>query len=112
MVLEYNPWSLQPQIASIAIVCLILIIFSLTYFFYLQKQKINTAPSGFVLLVQIYISFIRNLIVEIFGIKGEKMTTFFLYLFSYICISNLIGIVGLSSPTSSLTTTLSLGLMM
>ena len=67
MVLEYNPWSLQPQIASIAIVCLILIIFSLTYFFCLQKQKIDAAPSGFVLLVQIYISFIRNLIVEIFG---------------------------------------------
>ena len=112
MVLEYNPWSLQPQIVSITIVCLILIVFSLTYFFHLQKQKIDVAPSGFVLLVQIYISFIRNLIVEIFGIKGEKMTAFFLYLFSYICISNLIGIVGLSNPTSSLTTTLSLGLMM
>ena len=112
MVLEYNPWSLQPQIVSITIIFLILIIFSLTYYFCLKKQKIEDVPKGFILLIQIYISFIRNLVVEIFGMKGEKLTPFFLYLFSYICLSNLIGIIGLSNPTSSLTTTLSLGLMM
>lgn len=112
MVLEYKPWSLQPQIVSITIISLILIAFSIAYYFCLQKQKIDEPPKGIVLLVQIYISFIRNLVVEIFGTKGEKLTSFFLYLFSYICLSNLIGIIGLSNPTSSLTTTLSLGLMM
>ncbi len=112
MIREYNPWSLQPQITSIAVVSIILVTFSLIYYFRLQKQKIDETPHGFVLLVQIYISFIRNLTIEIFGLKGEKLTSFFLYLFSYICLSNLIGIIGLSNPTSSLTTTFSLGLMM
>ena len=112
MVLDYNPWSLQPQIISIVVVTLILTFFSLIYFFSLKKQKIDEVPHGFVLLIQIYVSFIRNLVIDILGVKGEKLTSFFLYLFSYICLSNLIGIIGLTNPTSSLTTTVSLGLMM
>jgi F-type H+-transporting ATPase subunit a len=72
----------------------------------------NIAPSGFVLLIQIYIEFIRSLVVDILGKRLEKLTPFFLFLMSYVLTCNLIGIAGFEYPTGSLTVTLSLGLIM
>lgn len=111
MIKEYNPWSLQPQILSIGVITILFCVLAIIYYVKLKKQKDEEAK-GFVLLVQIFITFIKNLIVELFGPKGEKFTSFFVFLFSYICLSNLVGIIGLSNPTSSFTITFSLGLMM
>lgn len=45
-----------------------------------------------VLIIQMLIAYIRVLVVEILGPKLEKLTPYFLYLFSYILLSNLIGL--------------------
>lgn len=106
---SYNPLSLQPQIISIAIVLIILASIYIAYYFKLKKVKVDEAPKGLVLIIQIFINWMRGLVLEILGPKFEKATPYFLFLFSYILFSNLIGILGIANPTASLTVTLSLG---
>lgn len=101
----------RPQIFTILVVMIILATCAITYYVKQKKYKVNEAPKGFVLLIDIYVGFIRSLVLEILGPKFEKITPYFLYLMSYILLSNIIGIVGLENPTGSLTVTLSMGLV-
>jgi F-type H+-transporting ATPase subunit a len=108
---DYNPYAFNQETTSIVIILFTLIILCFVYYNKLKKQKITDTPSSFVLVVQLYIDFIRNLVVSIFGQKGEKYTPYFLFLFIYLAMCNLMSIFGFSSPTSSLSTTLSLALL-
>jgi F-type H+-transporting ATPase subunit a len=108
----YDPLSLQPQIVSIGVVVSLLVILFIVYYVKLKKVPVNKSPKGIVLIMQIYVEYIRNLVVDVMGKKSEKLTPFFIFLFSYLILSNMIGIVGLSDPTESLTVTLSLGIIM
>ncbi len=101
----------RPQIITIFVVMLILAICAITYYVKSRKYKVNEAPKGYVLAVDMYVGYMRSLVIEILGPKFEKITPYFLFLMSYILLSNIIGIVGLENPTSSLTVTLSLGLV-
>ncbi len=101
----------RPQILTILVVMVILATCAITYYVKQKKYKVNEPPKGFVLLIDIYIGFIRSLVIEILGPKFEKITPYFLYLMSYILLSNIIGIIGLENPTGSLTVTLSMGLV-
>jgi F-type H+-transporting ATPase subunit a len=109
---SYDPFSLQPQIVTIGVVMLIILVIYITYYTRLKKIPINKSPCGFVLMIQIYVAYVRSLVVDVMGKKMEKLTPFFIFLFSYLIISNTIGIVGLENPTASLTVTLSFGLIM
>jgi F-type H+-transporting ATPase subunit a len=55
---------------------------------------------------------VRSLVVDILGKRLEKLTPYFVFLMSYLLLSNTIGILGLANPTGSLTVTLSFGLVM
>ena len=110
--IQFEPFQLRPQILSIVVVLTILLIAFIVYYVKLKKVKPNKAPHGYVLAMQVYISYIRGLVVDILGPESEKITPFFLHLFSYILLSNIIGIFGLENPTTSLTVTLSMGLIM
>jgi F-type H+-transporting ATPase subunit a len=78
------------------------------YYFKLKDTKPFKIPRGYVFCFQVYIEFIHNLVLQILGPKFEKITPFFIYLFSYIFVSNTISIFGFVNPTESLTITLSL----
>lgn len=108
---DWHPFELMPQVFSIAITVAIIAAIFVTYYIKLKKVPINESPRGFCLGIQLYIQFLRNMVIESLGKKAEKITPYFIYLFSYLIISNLIGIIGLENPTSSLTVTLSLGLV-
>jgi F-type H+-transporting ATPase subunit a len=97
---------------TILIILVILTICIVIYYTKLKKVKVNETPRGFVLIMQIYVEYIRNMVVEVLGKKLEKLTPYFIFLMSYLILSNMIGILGLENPTSSLTVTLSLGLIM
>jgi len=111
MLEDWKPLDPQPQIVSIAVVAIILVILSVVYFVKSRRIKSNEAPHGYVLLVEIAVGFVRNLVVDTLGPKMEKITPYVLYLFAYIGLSNIIGIFGLDNPTSSLTVTLSLAIV-
>jgi F-type H+-transporting ATPase subunit a len=89
----------------------ILTILCLIYYFKQKKLKENEIPHGYVLIVEIIVSFIRNMVHEILGPKLDKSTPFFVFVFLYICLSNLIGILGFDNPTGSYTVTLSMALI-
>lgn len=101
----------MPQVLAIAITVIIIGAVFITYYVKLKKIPVNQAPTGFCLAIQVYIQFLRNMVIESLGKKAEKITPYFIYLFSYLIVSNLIGIIGFENPTSSLTVTLSLGLV-
>ncbi|ASJ89311.1 MAG: ATP synthase F0 sector subunit a [Candidatus Malacoplasma girerdii] len=108
------PFYLEPRQEALTIIFVMLILacIYLAYFVKLRKLKPNQAPTGFVLVIQMYIAYIRNLVVEILGEELVCLTPYFVHLFSYIALSNVIGIIGLANPTSSLTVTLSMGIVM
>ncbi|GMO16872.1 MAG: F0F1 ATP synthase subunit A [Mycoplasmoidaceae bacterium] len=112
---DYSPVELNNNILNviigIALTTVILIVLFSIYSFKLKKQKPDVPLSGYVFCFQIYIQFINNMIKEVLGKKFEKITPFFIYLFSYILISNVISIFGITNPTSSVSVTLSLGLV-
>ena len=106
---QENLFTITPVITSVILVTLILATIYIIYYFKLKKVKENEAPKGLVLIMQMVIAYIRSLVVEILGPKLEKLTPYFIYLFSYILLSNVIGLIGFENPTGSLTVTLSMG---
>lgn len=103
---------LRPQLVTIGLILIILCALYITYFVKLRKVQPNIAPKGLVLVGQLYMAYMRNLTVDILGSELECLTPYFAHLFLYIGLSNIIGIVGFENPTSSLTITLSMGLVM
>ena len=111
MISEWKPLSIRPQLLSIFVIIVILTTICLVFYFKQRKIKANEIPNGFVLVIEIIVNFIRNMVNEILGYKLDKATPFFIFIFFYICISNIIGILGFDSPTSSYTITLSMALI-
>lgn len=109
---EWQPLSIRPQIFSIIVVAVIIAIFCIVYYKKSKSLKANEAPSGYCLAVEIYVSYFRNMVHEILGPKFDKMTPLFVFIFTYILVSNVIGVVGLENPTGSYTVTLSMALIM
>ncbi len=112
---SYSPVAFNTNILNvivgIALTTLILITLFVIYNIKLKKQKEYLPLSGYIFCFQVYIEFIHNMVIEILGKKFEKITPFFIYLFSYILLSNVISIFGITNPTSSISVTLSLGLV-
>ncbi|MCQ2747994.1 MAG: F0F1 ATP synthase subunit A [Mycoplasmoidaceae bacterium] len=84
----------------------------MVYYVKSRKLKANEAPTGYVLAIEIYVSYFRNMVHEILGPKLDKLTPLFVFIFTYILISNIIGVFGLDNPTGSYTVTLSMALIM
>ena len=110
--ITYNPFKLRPQILTISFVLVVLAILMIVYFVKLRKVQPKQAPKGYVLGVQLYVAYVRSLTVDILGPRCECLTPYFAFLFAYILLSNIIGVLGLDNPTSSLTVTVSMGLVM
>lgn len=98
-------------ITSIIIIFLFLFVISLLYFWRIRKLDPKKPPCGLVLLVFLYIGFIKNLVTEIMGEKFTKLTPYIATLFAYIALSNLISLIGFENPTAFLSTTVSLGII-
>ena len=109
--ITYNPLKLRPQILTISLVFVVLAILMIVYFVKLRKVQPKQAPKGYVLGVQLYVAYMRSLTVDILGPKFEALTPYFSFLFAYILLSNITGVLGLDNPTASLTVTLSMGLV-
>lgn len=107
---KYNPFAIQSILISIFVVFIILFSITIYYYFSIRKLGPKDIPHGFALFIFSFIEYIKQLVYEILGPKFIKITPYFLYLFSYILLSNLLGIIGFENPTSSATVTLTMGL--
>jgi len=112
---SYSPVSMNNNIVqvilSISITFLLIFILFSIYYYKIKRYNSVKTPHGFLFIFSLYVIFIRNFTIQILGKKNEKFTPFFIYLFSYILISNIISVFGLTNPTSSLSVTVSLGLV-
>ncbi|GHU50710.1 hypothetical protein FACS189459_5110 [Bacilli bacterium] len=111
MLNEYKPLDYTDTIFSVMVVFLFISIIFITYYIKAKKSKPNIAPKGFVLLMQIYFEFIDNMVAQVMGKKGSKITPYIVFLFTYLFFSNTIGIFGLSTPTGQLGVNISLALI-
>ncbi len=108
---KYNPFSGTPIILSIIIVTVLITIAICYYYFSIKKLKADQPPKGFALLLFILINYTKQLVFEVLGPRFIKLTPYFLTLFIYILVSNMIGIIGFENPTASVTVTVSMGLV-
>ena len=102
---------LQPQIFSLVFVTIILIILSIVIYKKAKKQQPNKAPEGIMLIAEQYVMGIDNLYNEITEQKFTKPAPYIFTLITFLGISNLMGLIGLETPTSSYSVTLTIGLI-
>ena len=103
--------TLQPQVFSLLLVTLILVVFSIVIYNKLKKQEINKSPQGILLFTEQYVMGMDGLFQEATDGKIKKPAPYIFTLFSFLILSNLMGLLGLESPTSSYSVTLTLGLI-
>lgn len=102
---EVSPWVLFAMSCVVIIALGLLAILSTRR---LEKMPTTRRQS----LVELVVESLNNFVVGIIGPKGEKYTSFIGTLFIYILCMNLLGLVpGFKSPTSSLSITVSLAIV-
>ncbi|WP_027123887.1 F0F1 ATP synthase subunit A [Mycoplasmoides pirum] len=109
--LAWTPMVPTAAVITIPITLVIILGFVFAYYFKARKQNPEKAPTGYVLLVEMLVISFENLTVELLGERYKKITPYFLVLILYISVANLLPLIGLSAPTSSITVSLSLGLI-
>ena len=90
-------------LAGIVITTIILLAVSLIYYFNIKNVKADEAPNKFALLFSTIIYFIRGLVVDVIGPKHVKLTPYFILLFTWIGISNVIVLIGYKEVSTALT---------
>lgn len=78
----------------------------------MKKQKTTEAPHGVLLVAEQYVMGVDNLFNQVTGGKlTHKPAPYFFTLFSFLLVSNLMGLLGLEPPTTSYSVTLLLALI-
>lgn len=108
---DWNAWAILPQLLTIIITTIIIVIISFIYNYKVKKMKPDDDPRGIVLVVELVIKYIEKVVVDIVGVKYKNLTIYLMYLILYILIGNWLAIIGLESQSSVYTVTLSLGLV-
>lgn len=101
-----------PEVVVSLLVMLIIAILSFVIYFKFKKanEEPLKIPTGFVLVVSLFVDFIDKLTVNTMGARNKKLAGFMLCLAMYIFLAFTIGLTGLSSPITYLGVPLSLAL--
>lgn len=108
---SWNAWTLLPQVVTIIVTTVFIVTISFIYSRKVKKMQPDDDPRGLVLIVELVIKYIENLVIEVLGVKYKNLTIYIMYLILYILIGNWISIIGLESPSSTYTVTLSMALV-
>ena len=108
---KFVSMTLQPQIFTILLVTLILTVFAIVIYRKVKKQQVDKAPQGVLLFTEQYVMGVDNLFKEATGGKINKPAPYIFTLMSFLVLSNLMGLIGFEPPTTSFSTTLTLGLV-
>src|SRR5690606_14723756 len=76
----------------------------------IKKEKVDKAPSNFINIVEILVEFVNGIVKSNMGDRGMTLAPFITTLISYLALGNILGIVGLTPPTTDLSITLTLAL--
>jgi len=94
----------------------VLVVLGLSLFFMLASRKVRKAdpsePSqGVVLFLELMVIGVEGLCLELTGDRKGRFGCFIGMLICYLVVANLLGLIGLTTPTSNYTVTLSLALV-
>ncbi|HLS53933.1 MAG TPA: F0F1 ATP synthase subunit A [Tissierellaceae bacterium] len=98
------------------IVNTILVVIALSIFAIIINKKIKEAdmeetPTGLLNLVEILVEAINNLVDSTMGSKNMRFAPYIFSLMCFLAVSNLLGLIGLTPPTSDYSVTFSLALI-
>jgi len=93
------------------IVLIVLTIFALIVNKEIKKANVNEKPSGFLNVVEVLVEMVDGLVKSTMGSENMFFAPYILTLVLFLLLSNLIGLVGLTPPTSDYSVTLTLALM-
>lgn len=108
---NWNYWAIMPQLLAIIITTIIIVSISFVYQRKVKKMAPGDDPRGIVLLVEIVVTYIEKIVIDVLGAKYKNLTVYLMYLMLYILIGNWLSIIGIDSQASSYTVTLSLALV-
>lgn len=108
---KFKDTTLQPQIFSLILLTLILVVFAIIIYRKVAKQEVNKAPDGLLLLTEQYVMGVADLYSEATGDKFTKPAPYIFSLFTLLLVGNLFGLIGLEPPSTSYSFTLTLALI-
>lgn len=102
---------ISPTIFNAVVIALGLIAFGLYFSSKLKEQKVDETPSILVTLVEFFTESVNGLVVSTMGENNMMFAPYIFTLFIFLIISNIAGVIGVSSPTSNYSVTLALALI-
>lgn len=98
-------------IVNMYFVVIVLTIFALIVNQKVKNSKVYETPSGFLNVVEMLVDSVNGLVKTTMGSHNLGFAPYILTLVCFLAVSNLLGLIGLTSPTSDFSVTLSLALV-
>ena len=106
---ELNIEAALHPFVSIILTALIIICISIAYYIQNKNVRPTDKPKRFSMIIENLLLMVKQMVVESFGIKYVKWTPFFVFLLSFIALSNFIATIGFKEASISYTVPLTLG---
>lgn len=98
-------------IVNVWFVVILLTIFAFIVNKKIKKAKVDDVPSNFLNVVELLVESIDGLVVSTMGEQNIKFAPYIFTLIIFILVANLLGLIGLTPPTSDYSVTLALALV-
>lgn len=102
---------IHDTIVNIWFVVLVLSIFAIIVNKKIKTANVDEAPSGLLNVVEILVESINNLVKTTMGSRNMRFASYIFSLMCFLAVSNLLGLIGLTPPTSDYSVTFSLALI-
>ena len=99
-------------VVNVWIIVIVLFIFALIVNKKVKESKVDEKPSNFLNVIEMYVEMMNNLVKDTMGEKHVKSFGSYIFtLMTFLLFANLIGLIGLTPPTSDYSVTLTLALI-
>ncbi|CAM9121403.1 F0F1 ATP synthase subunit A [Mycoplasma todarodis] len=106
-----NKWW-QPQLVSLVLVTILLVVIAIIVYSKVKKIKPNEAPKGVAFVAEQYVMGVDNLFKSVAGKdKLQPVAPYIFTLLTFLMVGNLFGLIGLEPPTTSYSVPLTLGMV-
>lgn len=110
-VLHYFSETAKPELIASLIVMFIIAVVAIVFGCATKKADPKKAPKGLALVAETVVSFVDNQIKDNLGTVYQRFTPYMVFLYAYIPVAFVIGLLGLPSPMTYFTIPLCLGLV-
>ena len=98
-------------IVNMYFVVIVLTVFALIVNNKVKNAKVNEAPSGFLNVIEMLVDAVNGLVRSTMGSHNMGFAPYIFTLVCFLAVANLLGLIGLTPPTSDYSVTLSLALI-